>query len=33
MIEERTYHLEDLHHGICIHCEEESDEIDRKSVV
>lgn len=27
MIEERTYHLEDLHHGICIHCEEESDEI------
>lgn len=27
MIEERIYHLEDLHHGICIHCEEESDEI------
>ena len=27
MIEERTYYPEDLHHGVCIHCEMESDEI------
>jgi hypothetical protein len=27
MIEERIYYPEDLHHGVCIHCEMESDEI------
>ena len=27
MIEERTYFKEDLHHGICEYCGEESDEI------
>ena len=27
MIEERIYYREDLHHGICSHCEIESDEI------
>ena len=27
MIAERIYHLQDLHHGICSYCGDESDEI------
>ena len=27
MITERTYHPSELHHGVCIYCGDESDEI------